>query len=321
MIKRLKVTFGNDNRMMSSPKTFAEFSTKVKEVFSLSSLDNFNIYYMDSDGDLIIVTNQDDYELAFEQADKKLHFYIGTSTEKVKESIVLKPAVMEQASKNSISKCDIVQSEYAEDNNLELTASTYNCLGCDGKRTNKKGNKVCRICSGTGKVPQTFIEKLKEIARSELMAEISSRMEITRTQIEEKKKAEVPQLAKPIPQSVIYKIETSKNPIPTFKASNISESLKDGYKTTPGTIFEKVWVIKNTGTNTWPQSTEFKMVQGDPIEATADHVGAVKPGEIVNIKVIIKAPQKAGRYASFFKLTHSKNITFGEKPWIDFIVE
>lgn len=322
MIKRVKITFENDNRIISTPKTFAEFSSKAADIFSLSSLKNFNVYYMDADGDLIIVTNQDDYELAFEQADSKLHFYIGVSTETVKESIISRPSTMEKVGDKAIPKCSIVQSEYTEEKiSPPLDHSTYACLGCDGAKTNKKGTKPCRICSGTGRIPQDFIDKLKDIAKSELMAEISSRMEVARTQIIEEQKKPQQTLAKSIPEPMVYKIDPPKKDVPVYRMARISESLKDGYKTTPGAVFEKVWVVKNTGTTAWPESTEFKRNSGDPIEATASHVGAVKPGEEATIKVTVKAPKEPGRYASFFRLTHSQNKAFGENPWIDFFVE
>lgn len=316
MLKRIKLTFENDNRILSTPATFAEFSSKIMQTFSLSHLDNFNVYYMDADGDLIVVTNQDDYELAFEQADGKLHFYIGTSTDKVKKSIVSKPPPMEE----TISKCSIVQSEYTEDEvpRSEIEASTYACLGCEGKKTNKKGTKPCRICGGTGMIPKPFIDKLKDIARSELMAEIGSRIEIARTQIvEEQKKVNI---VKSVANSVVYKIDAPKKPELGFKASSVSETLNDGYETTPGATFEKVWTMKNSGVSAWPESTIFKKTSNDQIEASTAHVGSIQPGETTEIKITVKAPAIPGHYACFFRLAYDKNRMFGENPWIDFIV-
>lgn len=320
MLKRIKLTFENDNRILSTPATFSDFSSKVMQTFSLPNLDNFNIYYMDADGDLIIVTNQDDYELAFEQADGKLHFYVGASTDKVKESIIAKPAAMEQV---SIPKCSIVQSEYTENKApmQDMEASSYACLGCEGRKTNKKGTKPCRICGGTGMIPQAFIDKLKDIAKSELMAEIGSRIEVARTQVvEEQKKVEKVNMAKSIANPIVYKIDAPKKAEPGFKVTSKSESLKDGYETAPGAIFEKVWVMKNTGVIAWPESTVFKKTSSDQIEANTAHVGSIKPGETAEIKITVKAPVKPGHYACFFRLTYDNNKMFGENPWIDFIV-
>eukprot|EP00826_Nyctotherus_ovalis_P004338 TRINITY_DN10932_c0_g1_i3.p1 TRINITY_DN10932_c0_g1~~TRINITY_DN10932_c0_g1_i3.p1 ORF type:complete len:242 (+),score=64.42 TRINITY_DN10932_c0_g1_i3:73-798(+) len=228
----------------------------------------------------------------------------------------------------SIPKCSIVQSEYAEekapqpekDTPQSLNDPAYACLGCDGTKTNKKGTKACRICNGTGRIPQNFIDRLKDIAKSELMAEINSRMEVARTQIIEEQKKPQQELARSIPEPMVYKIDPPNKDVPVYRMARISESLGDGYKTAPEAVFEKVWVVRNVGTTSWPESTEFKRNSGDPIEATVSHVGAVKPGEEIAIKVTVKAPKKPGRYASFFRLTHSQNKAFGENPWVDFIV-
>lgn len=305
MKKSIKVTFNDENHIISAPETFDEFSKSMEEIFKFP-LKNYKVFYIDSVNDAITVNSNLDYELAFDDQTTRVHFYIADSTESVLKSKAL----------NKTTK--LFPEPMVAANLSDLASqSPYVCIGCDGRKINRKGTKNCRICKGTGLLPEAFIEKIKNEIRLEL---INENEKSTEDKIMEKaSKPESIPMTKLVP--AIYKIEADKNTAPVYMAATISESLKDGYVAKPGEVIEKVWVMFNKGNTAWPKDTVLKIVSGEQLEANATPVGDIQPGEQAKIIVNIKAPSKSGRYVSYFRLSYGENLSFGQKPWIDFMVQ
>lgn len=81
----------------------------------------------------------------------------------------------------------------------------------------------------------------------------------------------------------------------------------------PGDTFDKVWRIRNTGTTTW--STEYSLVfiDGDTLGAPANVPipNEVSPGEEVEVTVEMTAPETAGSYISYWKMSTPDGGVFG----------
>jgi hypothetical protein len=114
--------------------------------------------------------------------------------------------------------------------------------------------------------------------------------------------------------------ENNKGQEEKFWAKFIREDLGEGFRVLPGVVFEKTWVIQNSGLTTWPANTRFMPTGGDPLIVESAFVGEILPGAEAIIKVKITAPTKQRKYTTFFNLGYNANRIFGPKLWVDFEV-
>jgi len=96
----------------------------------------------------------------------------------------------------------------------------------------------------------------------------------------------------------------------------------DGTEVAPASKFTKIWRLRNEGANTWPPGTQLAFSGGDQLEA-AEHVAVpapVEPGQEVDIAVDMCAPDKLGRYVSYWRLTTPRGKRFGQRIWVNVTV-
>lgn len=85
-------------------------------------------------------------------------------------------------------------------------------------------------------------------------------------------------------------------------------TVPDGTGAAPGSAFDKVWRVKNTGVTTWDTTYSLMYVDGDRMGAPdngAPLPKAVRPGEEVDITMHLTAPLKPGTYQTFFRLRNA----------------
>jgi len=91
----------------------------------------------------------------------------------------------------------------------------------------------------------------------------------------------------------------------------------------PGTMLLKTWKVENTGTVAWSEETIASFVKGREAVVSPDcrlvQVGAVAPGEVVYIRIMLEAPTSAGKYKVIFRLNNPEAGRFGA-PMKSFIV-
>lgn len=85
----------------------------------------------------------------------------------------------------------------------------------------------------------------------------------------------------------------------------------------------KIWRLRNEGQESWPLGTVLEHVGGDSLATTTrvPVVSTVEPGSEVEIAVDMSAPERPGRYVSFWKLADSEGVRFGQRVWADICVE
>jgi len=67
--------------------------------------------------------------------------------------------------------------------------------------------------------------------------------------------------------------------------------------------FEKTWRVRNAGTCAWPEDTVLAFSSGTQMGAPDSvEVGAVEPGENVEVSVKMKAPAESGRYTGIWQM-------------------
>jgi hypothetical protein len=75
----------------------------------------------------------------------------------------------------------------------------------------------------------------------------------------------------------------------------------------------KIWQIKNAGTCVWTTSYTLVFITGDPMSAPASKPLAqeVQPGQTLDLRLDLVAPQKPGPYATSWMLQDANGNRFG----------
>lgn len=92
----------------------------------------------------------------------------------------------------------------------------------------------------------------------------------------------------------------------------LDQSPADGTIVTPGSEFNVVWRIKNTGVTTWSTQYRLRFYAGtlmSPVSAVA-LTNSVKPGEEIQVILPIKAPATAGEYTTIWVLSNAQDANF-----------
>ena len=108
-------------------------------------------------------------------------------------------------------------------------------------------------------------------------------------------------------------------PLPCNAAAYVGETVPDGSDIVVGTEFEKSWRLMNVGTCTWNSSYELYFADGDKMGGPSDVnlTQNVKPGELVDISVSLKAPGTADTYKGFWKVRDDQGNTFVNNLWVE----
>ena len=89
-----------------------------------------------------------------------------------------------------------------------------------------------------------------------------------------------------------------------FEAELVSDSMPDTAKMRKGQTFVKTWTFKNTGKSTWPEGIRLVMRSGDNfIVDQSDIEGPIHPGSDCHIKATFKAPDRTGKFVTYFRLS------------------
>jgi len=100
-------------------------------------------------------------------------------------------------------------------------------------------------------------------------------------------------------------------------------TVPDGTHFAPGTVFQKTWRIRNSGTCTWDASYRITFLSGDrmmgPRSAPLDE--PVLPGEEVDVSVMLIAPEAAGTYQGQWQMFAPDGTPFGTRPYVVIVVQ
>ncbi|GAA5910599.1 hypothetical protein JCM6882_001036 [Rhodosporidiobolus microsporus] len=110
----------------------------------------------------------------------------------------------------------------------------------------------------------------------------------------------------------------------SLKCTFVSDiTVLDGTIVPAGSLFHKVWAVRNGGTTAWPAGCRLINVGGFASTLKEEPVAlpAIAAGEIVETQVEVKAPEENGRWMSFFRVQGPDGQLFGERLWVDITVE
>jgi len=99
-------------------------------------------------------------------------------------------------------------------------------------------------------------------------------------------------------------------------------TIEDGTVLKPNQAFVKTWKLRNEGSCDWPNGTRLIFVGGDNLSKDS-YVGvpALSPESSSEISVSMTTPELPGRYVGYWRLSTMDGIRFGQRIWVDIIVE
>jgi hypothetical protein len=173
---------------------------------------------------------------------------------------------------------------------------------------------------------ETAIAKLTEIAggnggdihtATSMAVETSSPVPPTSTALPSETPqptATLPPTATPLPTATPIPPTPTPTPLPCDWASFVGDVLiSDGNTIKAGTTFTKSWRLKNIGSCTWTRDYSLVFVSGSQMDAP-NRVWLdtqVRPGETVDVSVVLKAPLQAGDYTGYWQLRNANGVNFG----------
>ncbi len=113
----------------------------------------------------------------------------------------------------------------------------------------------------------------------------------------------------------------------TAEASFVSETVPDGTILSAGSVFTKIWRIKNTGTCYWDSTWQWVYDAGDLLGGATyyNFPSPAAPGDTVDVPVVFTAPATGGTYRSYWKIKSPWGMVFGDSGsgnafWVDIVV-
>lgn len=98
-------------------------------------------------------------------------------------------------------------------------------------------------------------------------------------------------------------------------------TIPDNTVVAPGGTFVKTWTLQNNGTCAWDPATVAVFVSGARMAgASPTPVGAVQPGQQVNLSINFVAPGTPGTYRSTWKLQSGSGIQFGQVFYVQILI-
>jgi Ig-like domain from next to BRCA1 gene len=107
-------------------------------------------------------------------------------------------------------------------------------------------------------------------------------------------------------------------------------TVPDGTTFEPGTVFRKIWRIRNSGTCMWDAGYRFAFLAGDRMSGprstplgTLDRLPQspplfpiIRPGEEIELSVTLIAPSEEGTYQGQWQLFAPDGMLFGTRPYV-----
>lgn len=114
----------------------------------------------------------------------------------------------------------------------------------------------------------------------------------------------------------------ARNPVNYLGRFVTDVSIEDGTHVEPEQNFVKIWRMRNEGTAAWPEGTRLLFVGGDNL-SNVESVGVptIGPNCEADLAVDMTASTKAGRYVGYWRLATPDGNRFGQRVWVDVVVE
>ena len=126
--------------------------------------------------------------------------------------------------------------------------------------------------------------------------------------------ATLPPTATTVPTATPVPPTPTPTPIPCDWAAFVKDvSVIDGTQFNPGATFTKTWRLQNIGSCTWTRDYSLVFVSGSQMDGVSKIWldTQVRPGEMVDVSVQLKAPARVGDYTGHWQLRNESGVNFG----------
>lgn len=157
--------------------------------------------------------------------------------------------------------------------------------------------------------------------------------------IDEKEPVEV-EATKPVekvePQPSVNETisEADGSDVADYKAFFIRDTITDGTKMAPDTMFRQTWTLYNPGPSAWPAGCDVRFVGGDTMFNVDSHhpssvetirsamesnklSAPVEAGESADFTVDLRTPSREGTSISYWRLKLPNGMAIGHRLWCD----
>jgi hypothetical protein len=126
--------------------------------------------------------------------------------------------------------------------------------------------------------------------------------------------------ATPTATPTLTPVPTYSYPLPgsaCFDSAYIADVTFPDYSVVaPGEVFRKTWLLENTGTCAWARNDRMEFVSGYDLVGDPKNLGQViEPGQEAYVTVTLTAPDVAGQYISYWRLSTRGGALFGESVY------
>lgn len=318
---RVKLCLGTEIRAMFAVERYKEFYSKIHETFGKKLPTPFKLYYYDSDNDLLMVSNQEDYETALSQAEHAIKFFISDTSESLMTTTKYKDdekKKQDEGTKYCTGEEKMIApgltvtsgpEEVIQENASTITTKFTNSrpkedVNKDDKNTQEMINKFCEDLMSQirgdfeGLSEEEVINKIKEYT-VEQKASIACTENVLETcKILGEKECKTSKKIEELRKSDIMMTEDIMKHA-EYKAIFLDDNNWYQYFRYCGGEVNFVWKVKNVGDVTWPNDTEFA---SDNYNIKPILVGALEPNDTKEIKITIRAPLEEGENTTNFRL-------------------
>lgn len=161
----------------------------------------------------------------------------------------------------------------------------------------------------------TQVQTVAEVEPTEVKTEEPAKIE---------EPAKVQEAAKELPAPIEEEL------VATF----VRDAVTDGTTMSANSVFEQTWYLRNGGKTSWPAGCSVKFVGGDNMCALdPEHPASVHelvsaaesttcytevaPGQEYGFTVLMRTPNRAGKFISYWRLTAPTGEKFGHRLWCD----
>ncbi|MBE0686182.1 MAG: hypothetical protein IH585_09290 [Anaerolineaceae bacterium] len=137
-----------------------------------------------------------------------------------------------------------------------------------------------------------------------------------------------PTLIPPTPtnEPIPTQIQNSEESLPDACIDNLTfiedKSIPDGTAVAPGSVIEKGWEVKNSGTCNWGSGYTIRLIGGPALEAISPQdLFPARSGTSLTIQIDFIAPDQPGNYRSAWQAYNPSDLAFGDSFYIDFVVK
>lgn len=115
------------------------------------------------------------------------------------------------------------------------------------------------------------------------------------------------------------KVDSEIRILPSLSVEFVDDiTLPDGTTVPAGALANKVWKVRNSGTETWPAGSKLVFAGGHALtKVESFEVPVAAPGEEVEIEAKdLRMPETSGGYISFWRFAGPDGQRWGDKLWI-----